>query len=214
MKNKLNPIQKNLIILVTFCLLLLLIRMKITHSIFYGFLIWNIFLASVPLIISKQIIRINIKEISKFKLKFLVFVWLIFLPNAPYIITDFIHLHHSKSVLIWLDIFLLFSFSCTGLLFTVISLNDIFKIIKQKWNFKIANIFITSAIFLCGFGIYLGRFIRLNSWDIITSPFTVLKNSIYSFSDLNTWLVTFGFGSFIWILFSVFKSFKKTNNAF
>ena len=211
MKNKLNPIQKNLIILVTFCLLLLLIRMKITHSIFYGFLIWNIFLASVPLIISKQIIRINIKEISKFKLKFLVFVWLIFLPNAPYIITDFIHLHHSKSVLVWLDIFVLFSFSSTGLLLAIISLNDIYQIIKQKWNLKIANVFTISTTFLCGFGIYLGRFLRLNSWEIFTSPVKVLKSSIYSFNDATTWLVTLGFGSFILILFRVYKNIKIIN---
>ena len=214
MKYKLQPIQKNLIILTSFCMLLLMIRIKITHSLFYGFLVWNLFLAFVPFLISSRIKNLNIRITTKLKLISMVFIWLMFLPNAPYIITDFIHLHHSKSILVWLDIFLLFSFSSTGLLLAIISLNDVFKAIKQKWNLKIANIFILFVTFLCGFGIYLGRFIRLNSWDIFTSPITVFKNSVYSFSDAKTWFVTFGFGSFIWILFKVFRNIKEPNNVF
>ncbi len=211
MNTKKNNVQQNLIALVLFSLFLLMMRMKITHSFFLGFLVWNIFLAIIPYGISTNLKAANTKEVSKIKLIPIIFIWLIFLPNAPYIITDFIHLHHSKSILIWLDIFVLFSFSITGLLISIISLYDIYEIIKQKFNLKTANFFVGITTFLCGFGIYLGRFLRLNSWDIFTSPKVVLKHSIHSFSEIKTYFVTIGFGCFIWILFSIYKNIKATN---
>jgi uncharacterized membrane protein len=186
-----------------------MIRIKITNSLFFGFLIWNLFLAFIPYGISTKLKTINIDNISKIKLVFLLFIWLLFLPNAPYIITDFIHLHHSKSTLVWLDIFLIFTYASTGLLIAIISLNDIYRIIKIKWNLKYANYFSFVVTFLCGFGIYLGRFLRLNSWDVFTAPITVLKKSFFSFYDSKTWLITFGFGSFIYLIFRVFISLKK-----
>jgi uncharacterized membrane protein len=183
--------------------------MKITNSLFFGFLIWNLFLAFIPYGISTKLKTINIDNIPKIKLVLLLFIWLLFLPNAPYIITDFIHLHHSKSTLVWLDTFLLFTYASTGLLLTITSLNDIYKIIKIKWNLKHANYFSFFVTFLCGFGIYLGRFLRLNSWDVFTAPITVLKKGFFSFSDSKTWLITFGFGSFIYLIFRIFINLKK-----
>ena len=76
--------------------------------------------------------NVNIGEIAKIKLIFYIFVWLLLLPNAQYIITDFIHLHNTKAMLVWLDIFMLFNFSCTGLLLAVVSINDVFQIIKKN----------------------------------------------------------------------------------
>ena len=207
---KLNKTQKNISILIIFCLFLLAIRMKITNSIFFGFLIWNLFLALVPYIISTKLKKFNLQNTSKIKLSSIIFIWLIFLPNAPYIITDFIHLHHSKSTLIWLDIFMLFSFASTGLLLAIISLNDIFKLIKQKWNSKIAHIFIIASTFLCGFGIYLGRFLRFNSWDLFTKPIHIIKTSFLSFYDLKTWFITFGFGFFLYILHTITHNIRKS----
>ena len=210
---KLNKINKNIYILLLFCLLLLMIRIKITNSLFYGFLIWNLFLAFIPYVISTKLKTVNIKKLSKIKLIFVLSIWLIFLPNAPYIITDFIHLHHTKSTLVWLDIFLLFSYSLTGLLLAIISLQDVYSIIKLKWTLKYANLFSYVVTFLCGFGIYLGRFLRLNSWDIFTSPINVLKICLVSFSDKRTYAITLGFGCFIWILLSLYKNLKRINSV-
>ncbi|TMM29525.1 DUF1361 domain-containing protein [Polaribacter aestuariivivens] len=196
----------NIHLLILFCLFLFGVRVKLTSSLFFGFLLWNLFLAIVPYAISSKIKKLNIEEIWKPKLISILFIWLIFLPNAPYIITDFIHLHHIKSTLIWLDLFIIFTYASTGLLLTIISLFDVYKIIKQKWNLKYANYFSYAVTFLCGFGIYLGRFSRLNSWDIFTNPISVLKKSMYSFNDTKTWLITFGFGTFIYLLFSIWKT--------
>ena len=117
MEKLLNQFKKPLVLLISLCLFLFLLRIKITGSLFFGFLIWNLFLAIIPYAISSMIKRIEILKTSKIKLIIILFVWLLFLPNAPYIITDFIHLHYSTSTLIWLDIFTLFTFSVTGFYF-------------------------------------------------------------------------------------------------
>ncbi|WP_170063254.1 DUF1361 domain-containing protein [Polaribacter porphyrae] len=201
-----TKIQKNLFLLILFCLVLYSIRIYITKSLFFGFLVWNLFLAVIPYFIS-LIVKKKFQNSSKLKLIVILFIWLLFLPNAPYIITDFIHLHHIKSTLIWLDIFLLFTFSFTGLLLAIISITDIYKIIQQKWNTKSANYFSLSATFLCGFGIYLGRFLRFNSWDVFTTPITVLKKSLLSINDPKTWYITIAFGSFLYLLLLLSKNF-------
>ena len=209
MKNRFKSTKIQLLILILFCLFLWMIRIKLTNSLFFGFLIWNLFLAYIPYFISSNIKK-RMQKLSKFKLIMMLFIWLLFLPNAPYIITDFIHLQHSKGNIVWLDIFILFTFSSTGLLLAIISLSDIYKIIKLKWNSKLANYFSISATFLCGFGIYLGRFLRFNSWDVFTSPLIVLKRSVLSINDPKTWFITISFGSFLYIMFIITRSIKST----
>ncbi|WP_422161007.1 DUF1361 domain-containing protein [Polaribacter sp.] len=134
-----------------------------------------------------------------------------FFAKCTYIITDFIHLNHTKVSIIWLDIFILFSFSFTGFLLAIQSLSDIYKIIQLKWNLKYATYFSISATFLCGFGIYLGRFLRFNSWDFFTSPLIVLKKSFLSINDPKTWFITISFGSFIYIVFLLVKNLKNVS---
>ena len=209
MKKIIKSTKNQFTILISFCIFLWFIRIKITHSIFFGFLIWNLFLAYIPYYIS-SVAKKRGQNISKNKLIIALFVWLLFLPNAPNIITDFIHLNYVKANIVWLDIFILFSFSTTGLLLAIVSLYDIYKIIEQKWNSKFANYFSLSATFLCGFGIYLGRFLRFNSWDVFTSPLTVLKKSLWSINDPKTWFITISFGTFLYIIFMFSKSLKSS----
>lgn len=213
MIHKLNNTKGLLFLLISFCFLLYFIRIKLTHSLFFGFLIWNLFLAYIPYFISSIIVK-KLQKSSRLKLISMMILWLLFLPNAPYIITDFIHLHHSKANLVWLDIFILFSFSLTGLLLAIVSMQEVYQTIKNRWSVKTANYLIFIATFLSGFGIYLGRFLRFNSWDILTSPLTVFKKSFCSFNDPKTWFITIAFGSFIWILFLLYNTIKKTNNVF
>ena len=121
-------------------------------------------------------------------------------------ITDFIHLHHSKSTLIWYDLFMIFCFAFTGLIIAVISIYDMYKIVLKNYNQIIANRFTITVAVLCGFGIYLGRFLRLNSWELFTHPLTTFKLIITSILNGNTWYVSIGFGTLIAIIFSVYKN--------
>lgn len=201
--------QKSLIfLLISFCIILWMIRVKLTQSLFMGFLLWNLFLAYIPYCISLILMK-QAKNLSKFKLILTLFIWLLFLPNAPYIVTDFIHLHPSQGNLIWLDIFILFTFSSTGIILAITSLTTVYKITSQHWNTKFANYFSISVTFLCGFGIYLGRFLRLNSWDVFTNPILVLKQSILSIKDPKNWFITFSFGSFLYLSFLLYKHNTK-----
>lgn len=209
---QLNKSQNSLGLLAIFCVTLLLLRVQYTQSLFFSFLVWNLFLAIIPYGISEGIKKYQPK---KLKLYCSIFVWLLFLPNSPYLITDFVHLHHSKSTMLWYDLFMIFCFANTGLLFAVISMNDIYKVVKTNFNTKTATKFIGSVSILCGFGVYLGRFLRFNSWDFFTNPFLVLQKSLLSITNSTTWFVTIGFASLLWILLFAFQSLDtklKRNN--
>tara|TARA_R110002126_G_scaffold282967_1_gene431883 strand:+ start:43195 stop:43830 length:636 start_codon:yes stop_codon:yes gene_type:complete len=208
MKKRYKTSTSYFVLLIVFCVFLVMLRMKITNSLFMGFLIWNLFLAYIPYFISSTLKK-RMQNSSKFTLIMALVIWLLFLPNAPYIITDFIHLHHSTGNIVWLDIFILFTFSSTGIVLSIASLAQIHKILAQKWNLKFANYFSISTTFLCGFGVYLGRFLRFNSWDVFTSPLIVLKKSLLSTNDPKTWFVTISFGSFLYLLLLLFKQIRS-----
>ncbi len=204
-----NTLYLNLALSIGFALLLLFFRIKITESRFYLFLVWNLFLAGIPFAIT-QVLRYY----ANFKhLKLLYFfgflLWLLFLPNSPYIITDLVHLHNDSSSLVWYDLFLVFVFAFNGLLLGLLSMLDMFSIIHRYYGNKIANITLLTICLLSGYGIYLGRFLRFNSWDITTKPATLFYQIAFSLKEPKVWLITFAFGFFLWILFSVLQSVLK-----
>ncbi|TMM58001.1 DUF1361 domain-containing protein [Maribacter algarum] len=196
----------NLSLSVGFAFLLLLFRMKITHSSFYLFLVWNLFLAGIPFAIT-QLFKMSSKLRSLKIVGFLGFAaWLLFLPNSPYIITDLVHLHSDRSSLVWLDLFLVFVFAFNGLLLGLLSMLDMFTLISQRYGNQVAKYTLFKVCLLSGYGIYLGRFLRFNSWDITTKPATLFYQIAYSLKEPKVWLITFAFGGFLWILFSVLQS--------
>jgi len=196
----------NLSLSIGFAFLLLLFRMKITYSSFYLFLVWNLFLAGIPFGIT-QLFKMSNKLRSWKIVGFFGFaVWLLFLPNSPYIITDLVHLHSDHSSLVWLDLFLVFVFAFNGLLLGLLSMLDMFSLIRQRYGNRVAKYTLFKVCLLSGYGIYLGRFLRFNSWDITTKPATLLYQIAYSLKEPKVWLITFAFGGFLWILFSVLRS--------
>lgn len=201
--SKITKQQQSIGNLIVFTVVTLLLRALLTQSLFFGFLLWNMFLAVIPYLISEFV---KTKSLTKTKLLIYAGLWLLFLPNAPYMITDFIHLHHLKSTLVWYDLFMLFCFAFTGLLIAIISINDFYNIILNNYTQKIGNNFIALVSLLCGFGIYLGRFLRLNSWEIFTNPFNIFQQIINAITLQETWFITIGFGSLIAIIFSVYKN--------
>jgi len=210
-----NPYYTRLLLLSFLCSIVLLYRVITTHSIDFTFLLWNLFLAILPLFLSK-IIRYNTKvHTSKLTLIVLFIFWILFLPNSPYIITDFIHLETGKSTM-WIDLFMLFIFALNGVLLGALSMIDIFHFLTKKYTQKIANYTLFTTCYLSGFGIFIGRFLRFNSWDIIARP-KILFYCIYNCLFLwEAWVWTIGFGSFMWISFLVLKPIMratKQNNS-
>ena len=128
-------------------------------------------------------------------------VWLLFFPNAPYILTDLFHLHQRAGVPVWFDLILILSYAWTGLWAGMISLRTIQEELIQKTFKKGSFLVIITLLFITGFGIYLGRFLRFNSWDLIQEPGTLVKSIaerfIHPFQHPRTWGVTLGMGALL-----------------
>lgn len=191
-----------------FSTILLMLRMKLNKSYFFLFLIWNVFLAIIPFAITMYL---NTgKKLSQLKLVFWALIWLAFLPNAPYIVTDLIHIRAGNNALLWLDILVILSFALSGLLLFYSSIIDMQKLIKSKFRKIPIELTTLAILFLCGFGVYLGRFLRYNSWEIISQP-QVLISDVYNIlrsplQHSEAWLFTLSFGAFLVVGFYMFKS--------
>jgi uncharacterized membrane protein len=199
--------QKTLLAFLAFIGLLIAVRIYYTGSILYLFLLWNIFLAWIPFAISSLFSKLDNKP--KWKQVLVFSCWLAFFPNALYIVTDLIHLDIESSVPKWFDAVLLFSASVAGLMMAFISLYRVEKFLHKKMNKKFHSASIVIILFLASFGVYLGRFLRWNSWDIISNPFKLLLSIghrvVSPFDHLQTWIVTGTLTIFFYLLYIVVK---------
>ena len=198
--------SKKIIIPLAFTLSLLIIRIIMSNELTYIFLGWNLFLAWIPFALSQKLHFVK----SRWKLFFLIGLWLLFLPNAPYIITDFLHLKQRAPIPYWYDILLLFSAALNGLLLGLSSLLTVEKFLLNRYGSKISGIIMLCSFFLCAFGIYIGRYLRWNSWDIIVNPGDVagdiLDRVFNPFDHFGTWAVTVLFGSFFYVMYYSIKN--------
>jgi uncharacterized membrane protein len=168
----------------------------------YGFLIWNIFLAFVPYWVSKLLIK---KGYSNWLSAMLFFTWLLFFPNALYIITDLIHLNRQTKMPGWYDAVIVFSSALLGIVLAFISLFKVEEFLQVKFGNYKTQFLIPVILFLAAFGVYLGRFLRWNSWDIIQNPIglisSIAQRFIYPFEHLRTWGLTVILFSLFYILY-------------
>jgi len=202
-KMKNNPQRKLhllLFLLSSYCISILFFRIWFTVSNTYMFLVWNLILAYIPFVISSIIKTRRLKSLPFF----MVFVvWLSFLPNASYIITDIFHLKQQKIIPLWFDLLLVVSFAVNGMLLFFLSINDMHILLLTRVSRRVTWLVTILIFFLSGFGIYLGRFLRWNSWDVISNPrlllFDIIERIRDPLSHPRTWGVTIGFG-FLFLL--------------
>ena len=187
--------------------LLIAVRIFYTGSTIYLFLVWNIFLAWIPFMISSLFKKMNGK--SKWKPALVFCCWLAFFPNALYIITDLIHFDLESPVPKWFDALLLFSSAVLGLMLAFISLFRVEAFLSKIVNRKLQAPLILLILFLGSFGVYLGRFLRWNSWDIISNPFQLLSSIghriVSPFDHVQTWGITVVFTVFFYLLYVSIK---------
>jgi uncharacterized membrane protein len=183
-----------------------LLRVIIWGKMSFLYIFWNLFLALIPFIVSLLLLEFH----KKGKLKILIFIigtviWLLFIPNAPYLVTDFIHLGESRTIPILFDTILLFSSAYLGMIFFFYSLSHMEEIIKKFISKKWTIIVIIGFILLISLGIYIGRFLRFNSWDIFINHYSLLKNiwKIFTENSVKYWNVYW-----FTLLFSFFLSFS------
>lgn len=149
------------------CIGILAARMIHLHTTGYRFLLWNLFLAWIPLVCALAAERMR----SRVGVAACGAAWLVFLPNAPYILTDLAHARGTTGNWFWYDLIMLLSFALTGLLLGYVSLYVMQKLVARRFGNVIGWLFAIGTLGLCSFGIYLGRFERFNSWDVVFNPF-------------------------------------------
>jgi uncharacterized membrane protein len=154
------------------CLVLLAGRVTVTDSPHYRFLAWNLFLAWIPVLSAYVALALSRRRrLLYFIVPIFALLWLLFFPNAPYILTDLQHLAlDSSTAPIWFDVILLIWFSWTGVLLGIVSLYVMHNIVTGAFGRWPGWIFVLAVSALSSLGIYLGRFVRLNSWDVLQNP--------------------------------------------
>ena len=189
---------------VCFSFLLLYFRILKTDSFFYTFLVWNLFLACVPYLIT-FILQLTKVRTTVFWFSFI--IWLLFLPNAPYLLTDFKHLRHHLSSIVWYDIILIASFALNGLVIGAKSLLMMTNLLDIRVSKIFKHSIMISVLYLSGFGIYLGRVLRWNSWDIVQNPKELLYDLgsivMHPVQNIQAYLFTGVFGTFLLLTFFI-----------
>lgn len=198
--------KKILIYSVGFSILLYLFRVWYSGSFLFLFIPWNLFLAWLPLLFSSMIKDANLsaRNVSLFAM------WLLFFPNSPYLITDLFHLQERPGVPLYYDLVLLFMAAWNGLLMGLFSLRKIEQLLLKRFSAMQVRPIILSCFVLCGFGIYLGRYDRYNSWHLVTQPFDliqgILSKVISPASHPRVWAVTILFAV---VLLLIYETLKK-----
>jgi len=188
------------------------VRSEFSGTVHYAFLIWNLFLAWIPFIIAYFTYTTTLKRKQIYiVVPIAAFFWLIFFPNAPYILTDFQHLAGAwgGNVPVWYDVMLLIWFSFTGLLLGMVSLFLMQEIIRREFGRWVGWGFVAFVAAVSSAGVYVGRFLRWNSWDIFRNLSGMAEYTIQRAQDPSLQSVGFTtlFGAFFLFLYITLYTF-------
>ncbi|MCA9592210.1 MAG: DUF1361 domain-containing protein [Myxococcales bacterium] len=180
-------------------------RMVHVRSHAFAFLAWNLILAFIPWSVS--FFATSVKSEWRW---LLLPVWLVFFPNAPYLVTDFVHLRSRPPVPVWYDVGMLTSFAWAGLLCAVTSLGAVHSEVERSAGRAAGWLFVAGVSSLTGYGIYLGRFLRKNSWDVLLDPLdlarTLASPLLNPAEQFRTFVVAALFGSLMLVVYGAFRT--------
>jgi uncharacterized membrane protein len=163
------------------CIGLLSFRIYLDSSGIEIALMWNLFLASLPLAWGAGFQNASRRNCPFAALLFFV-LWLLFLPNATYILTDLIHFAPKPNVPTWFILAMLLSCAGAGTMLGYLSLIGVQRAVQDAFGKCVGWVVASGSLMLCGFGIYIGRFLRWNSWDALTRPLDLFKSVLSQFS--------------------------------
>jgi uncharacterized membrane protein len=199
-----------------FCFSLSVVRYVVTDTPVFLFLNWNLFLAVIPWMASSAMIMFRGFRKNKFFLFCLVVIWIAFFPNSPYILTDLFHLRVRNSAPIWFDLVVILSFAWAGLVFGFQSLFDIESLMSERIKPLYVNIVTTCLLFLGAFGVYIGRYLRWNTWDIVDNPFELFSDIgsriLNPFDHWRTWGVTLLMGILLNMIYWTIKLMRRNSS--
>jgi uncharacterized membrane protein len=189
-----------------------------SDSLVYRNLVWNLLLAWVPYLISLWGDILHELFPRRWWLQIPSgALWLAFFPNAPYIVTDFLHLVPRVGIPLWYDILMLATYAWTGLFLAIISLRTMQDLVRTHTNVFVSWLFVGMALTLGGLGIYLGRFSRFNSWDLIFQPFAVLGDIAAPILNPLSHLRFYGFislfSAFLLVVYLTFVTARRSSKS-
>lgn len=207
------------------CVLLYALRVAISGRIWYLYLVLNLALAAVPYLVAvggSGVLRHLRRPRSRALVALpIAAVWFLFYPNAPYIFTDFIHVVERTylravpdenlrvNALLWYDLLMTAAFAFIGHFMGLVSMWLIQDSLRRVWGRAAATCLLLAASLLAGFGIYLGRFSRLNSWDALLHPVRVLNEAGEAAGDRKALLFSLAFMLFILLSYAALMVFKQ-----
>jgi uncharacterized membrane protein len=158
--------------------LLWVVRWVKADTTVYASLNFNLFLAWIPAVFA--LIAYNVYRKGSCFGAFIALgcaiVWLLFFPNAPYLITDIVHLRpRVEEMPYWFDQILYMAFAFTGCYLGMVSLILMQALVRRSVGVILSWLFALGALVAGGFGIYIGRFLRFNSWDVLLNPIPLIK---------------------------------------
>ena len=212
MNSKVNSISKPVKALALSALLSLILmfsRIFLTGNFTYIFLSWNLFLAWVPLVMAIIIRKLHLEHPHRFsQITFwpLFAMWLLFFPNAPYLVTDLVHVNYHYGAKYWFDLVLIYLFAFSGLSTGMMSLYWVHRTVKQIFGTFWGWSMVACSSMLAGYGVYLGRILRWNSWDLFANPMQLLQDTTSQIYDQTAQAITLVFGLLLFCTYFLFIS--------
>jgi uncharacterized membrane protein len=192
-------------------------RVVYTGSGEYRNLLWNLFLAWIPFAIALVVYDRDRRGTPPARLLVPALVWLLFLPNAPYLVTDFMYLAEFDGMPIWYDVTMLTTFAWTGLLLGFLSVYVMHDVARRALGTVASWLAIVAVLGLTSFGVFLGRIARWNSWDVVTNPGSLAADLARALADpvahRGTIAVTIALAVFLSLAYLVLYSFLQLARA-
>ena len=208
---KLSGISKMLVLSITFSMSLLLVRFFYAKTLDYSFYGWNTFLAIIPYLAGIWLLKLNRMNGLAFVL---LAIWLLFFPNAPYLITDILHYEERPPVPFWYDILLVISATWNGLILGMTSLINVESFLLRYVQLFWVRVIVFFSLLLGSYGIFLGRFLRFNSWNIVTDPaylaYTSAHHVLLPQHYPKLWVFTILFAVLLSIIFFTLKKLPRS----
>jgi uncharacterized membrane protein len=183
----------------------------------YRNLVWNLFLAWIPFVLALVVYDRDRRGTRPARLLLPALVWLLFLPNAPYLVTDFKFLAEHGGMPVWYDVTMLTTFAWTGLLLGFLSLYLMHGVARRALGTVTSWIAVAAVLGLTSFGVFLGRIARWNSWDVVANPGDLAADLARALADpaahRGTIAVTVALAGFLSLAYLALYSFLRLAQA-
>ncbi|HET9825734.1 MAG TPA: DUF1361 domain-containing protein [Chitinophagaceae bacterium] len=196
-----------------FSIMLLVLKILVSYRFSYAFLAWNLFLAYIPLFLSNWLGKHPEVVSNKLKLVLAIALWMLFMPNSFYIVTDLFHLQNGHNRNPWFDLTLILSFAWNGILYGIISIGKMEILLKKTRGRVLSTFVICLVMWLNAVGVYIGRFLRFNSWDVVVNPVPLFDDLADMLSNpydyKHAWAMSVCFSLFMIIMYYTTKKLAE-----